>query len=155
MSNEPAPKFLKPGPLEQWFNRLFGALVGAGMAPSHVYLLQVTGRKSGRTYSTPVYIVERNRTRFLVAPRGETQWVRNARAAGRISLKRGRTRKAFRLRELADPDKPEILKQYLDSYRLAVHKYFPITAGSPAEAFFRIAPDYPVFELVPDGEHSH
>jgi hypothetical protein len=78
MSNEPGPRFRKPGTIERWFNRLFGAVVGAGIGPSYVYQLEVTGRKSGRTYSTPVSIVDRNGKRFLVAPRGETQWVRNA-----------------------------------------------------------------------------
>jgi hypothetical protein len=73
MSNEPVPKFRKPRTIEQWFNRLFGMVVGAGIGPSYFYQLEVTGRKSGRTYSTPVNIVERNGKRFLVAPRGETQ----------------------------------------------------------------------------------
>jgi deazaflavin-dependent oxidoreductase (nitroreductase family) len=153
MSNEPGRKFRKPGTIERWFNRLFGALVGAGIGPSYVFQLEVTGRKSGRTYSTPVNIVDRNEKRFLVAPRGETQWVRNARATGQVLLKRG-SRQTFRLRELADSEKPEVLKQYLDSYRLAVQRYFPIRAGTPAEAFLGIASRYPVFELIPDGKHS-
>jgi len=154
VSNEPGPKFRKPGTIERWFNRLFGALVGAGIGPSYVYQLQVTGRKSGRTYSTPVSVVDRNGKRFLVAPRGEAQWVRNARASGRISLKRGPARTTFRLQELADSEKPQILKQYLDSYRGAVQRYFPVRAESPADAFSSIASGYPVFELIPDGEHS-
>jgi deazaflavin-dependent oxidoreductase (nitroreductase family) len=151
MSNEPVPKFRKPARIEQWFNWLFGALVGAGIGPSYAYQLQVTGRKSGKTYSTPVNIVQRNGKRFLVAPRGETQWVRNAQASGQVSLKRGRTLETFRLRELADSEKLDILKQYLDSYRLAVQRYFPIPAGSPSAAFLGIASRYPVFDLIPDG----
>jgi deazaflavin-dependent oxidoreductase (nitroreductase family) len=153
MSKEPQ-KFRKPARIEQWFNWLFGALVGAGIGPSYAYQLQVTGRKSGKTYSTPVNIVERNGKRLLVAPRGETQWVRNARAIGQVSLKRGRTLERFRQRELADSEKPEILKQYLDSYRFAVQRYFPIRAGSPVDAFLGIASRYPVFELIPDGQYS-
>jgi deazaflavin-dependent oxidoreductase (nitroreductase family) len=149
MGNQPVPRFRKPSAIEQWFNWLFGVFVGVGIGPSYVRLLQVTGRKSGRTYSTPVNIVERKGTLFLVAPRGETQWVRNARASGRVTLKRGRTRDAFRLRELADSEKPEILKQYLDSYRSVVQQYFPIPADSPADAFLRIGTSYPVFELIP------
>jgi deazaflavin-dependent oxidoreductase (nitroreductase family) len=153
MSNEPVVKFRKPARIEQWFNWFFGALIGAGIGPSYAYQLQVTGRKTGRTYSTPVNIVDRDEKRFLVAPRGETQWVRNARATGRVLLKRG-SRQTFRLREFADSEKPDILKQYLDSYRFAVQRYFPIRAGSPAEAFLGIASRYPVFELIPDAEHS-
>ena len=154
MSNEPVPKFRKASTIEQWFNRLFGMVVGAGIGPSYIYQLEVTGRKSGRTYSTPVNILERNGKRFLVAPRGETQWVRNARTSGQVSLKKGRPRGTFRLQELADSEKPQILKQYLDSYRRAVQRYFPIPAGSPADTFLSIASRYPVFELIPDGEHS-
>src|SRR6476659_5319658 len=64
MTNEPVAKFRKPARIEQWFNWFFGALVGAGIGPSYAYQLQVTGRKTGRTYSTPVNIVDRNEKRF-------------------------------------------------------------------------------------------
>jgi hypothetical protein len=85
---------------------------------------------------------------ILVAPRGRTQWVRNAEAVGEITLKRGSFRRSFRLRVIADGDKPELLKTYLDRYASAVQKFFPVAAGSPAEAFRGVAGNYPVFELV-------
>jgi hypothetical protein len=84
-----------------------------------------------------------------VAPRGSTQWVRNAEATGEIVLKRGSMRRKYRLRPLSDPEKPEILKMYLDSYKTEVQRYFLVPAGSPAAAFRDIAPNYPVFELLP------
>jgi deazaflavin-dependent oxidoreductase (nitroreductase family) len=127
---------------------VFGALVGLGLGLPHNYLLQVRGRTSGRTFATPVNVLPLDGHRFLVAPRGETQWVRNARVAGRVSLKRGRSREAFTLRELADDEKPEILRQYLDRFKITVHRYFSVPAGSPAAAFRPLAARYPVFELM-------
>ena len=76
------------------------------------------------------------------------QWVRNAEAAGEITLKRGRFRHQFGLRPIADAEKPELLKEYLDRYASAVKKFFPVPAGSPSEAYRDIAGNYPVFELV-------
>ena len=128
---EPAPTFLKPTLVERWSNRLFGLLVGWGFGLSHNYLLQVQGRKSGRIYETPVNVVDINGKRFLVAARGETQWVRNARASGLVWLKKGRLRQQFRLRLIADEDKPVILKTYLDRFKTTVRRYFQIPAGSP------------------------
>lgn len=144
----PTPEFLKPSATEQFFNRAFGFLVGLGIGPSYCYLLQVRGRKSGKLYSTPVNLMEINGKLLLVAPRGRTQWVRNAEASGEITLKRGSYRKSFRLRPVESPAKLPILKQYLDSYRGAVQKYFSVPAGSPPEAFAAVADGHPVFELV-------
>jgi len=142
------PQFRKPSPLEALFNRTFGFLVGLGIGPSHTYVLQVRGRKSGRIYSTPVDLLELDGKRFLVAPRGRTQWVRNAESAGQVTLKKGRTRLDYRLSAISDADKPEILKAYLDNFRREVQSYFPVPAGSPIEAFAALAPNYPAFELL-------
>jgi deazaflavin-dependent oxidoreductase (nitroreductase family) len=111
-------------------------------------LLEVRGRKSGRLYSSPVNLLQLDGKSFLVAPRGRTQWVRNAEAAGEILLKRGRARAKYRLQPVDDSDKPEILKVYLESYKSAVQRYFPLPAGSPASAFRDIAASYPVFQLL-------
>jgi deazaflavin-dependent oxidoreductase (nitroreductase family) len=143
------PVFRKPSAPEALFNRLFGFLVGLGIGPSYMQLLQVRGRKTGRVYSSPVNLLQVGGTLYLVAPRGRTQWVRNAEATGEIVLKRGRARRTYRLRPIPDSEKPETLKWYLDSYKSAVQRYFPLPAGSPAAAFRDIAPNYPVFELHP------
>jgi len=124
-------------------------LAGLGLAPKFIYLLEVPGRKSGKIYRSPVNLMEIGGKRILVAPRGRTQWVRNAEAAGEITLKRASFRQAFALRPIADAEKPAFLKEYLDRYSSAVKKFFSIPAGSPVEAFRPIAPNYPVFELVP------
>jgi len=148
-SSAQLPVFRKPTPIEALFNSAFGFLVGLGIAPRYMQLLQVRGRKSGRVYSTPVNLLQVGGKPYLVAPRGTTQWVRNADASGEVVLKRGSARRKYRLRPIPDAEKPEILKLYLDSYKSAVQRYFPVPAGSPAAAFRDIAANYPVFELLP------
>src|ERR1700722_7004885 len=140
--------FREPSPTEKIFNRVFGFLVGNGIGFPYNYLLQVRGRKSGKLYSTPINLLEWKGKRFLVAPRGRTQWVRNAEAAGEVTLKKGSSRLKFRLRPIADREKPEILKAYLESFKSEVQRYFPVAAGSRVESFVETAGSYPVFELM-------
>ena len=144
------PAYRKPSAGERFFNRVFGALVGLGLGLQHNYLVQVRGRKSGKVYSTPIDLLELDGKRFLVAPRGRTQWVRNAEAAGEVTLKKGRTRQHHRIRPIPDAGKPELLKAYLDRFKTTVQRYFPVPAGSPPESFTQLAADYPVFELLPE-----
>jgi deazaflavin-dependent oxidoreductase (nitroreductase family) len=141
-------EFRQPTALERAFNRAFGFLVGLGFGPKFSYLLQVRGRKSGKLYSTPVYLLEIGGKRFLVAPRGRTQWVRNAEAAAEVTLKRGQSQRPYVLRPIVDADKPELLKAYLDSFKMSVQRYFPVPAGSDVQLFASIAANYPVFELT-------
>jgi deazaflavin-dependent oxidoreductase (nitroreductase family) len=142
------PTFREPTAIERIFNRSFGFLVGLGLGPSHIYLLQVRGRKTGKLFSTPVDLLELQGKPYLVAPRGRTQWVRNAEAAGEVTLKKGSKRQKFCLRPIPDAEKSTILKAYLDSFKREVQRYFPIPAGSPTEAFAELASSYPAFELV-------
>src|SRR5689334_1090202 len=142
-------QFLKPTLIDRLVNRIFGTLVGLGVGFPHNYLLEVQGRKSGRIYSTPVNLLDHKGKRFLVAPRGETQWVRNARAGGTVVLRRGKVRLRYGMRELNDGEKPEFLQEYLRRYKTTVQKYFSVRAGSPIESFTGIASQYPVFELIP------
>jgi deazaflavin-dependent oxidoreductase (nitroreductase family) len=147
--NSSLPAFREPNPVEKIFNRIFGFLVGLGLGFSYNYLLHVRGRKSGKVYSTPIDLLEYKGKRYLVAPRGRTQWVRNAEAAGEVTLKKGSSRQRFRLRPLPEAEKPEILKAYLDAFKREVQRYFPVAAGSSREAFVEIAASYPAFELLP------
>jgi deazaflavin-dependent oxidoreductase (nitroreductase family) len=147
--NPAQPSFRAPSPIERMFNRLYGSLVGLGLGFSYNYLLQVRGRKSGKLYSTPIDFLELNGKQYLVAPRGQTQWVRNAEAAGEVTLKKRRSERRFRLRPLTDAEKPEVLKAYLDRFKREVQRYFPVPAGSPPEAFRDLLQSYPAFELIP------
>ena len=142
-----SPAFRKPTFFERIFNKAFGVLVGLGLGLRHNYLLQVPGRRTGRLYSTPIDLLEINGKRFLVAPRGRTEWVRNAARAREVVLKRGSVTQKFRIRIVSNEEKPEILKAYLDRFKVTVQRYFPVGAGSGAGAFIEIADRYPVFEL--------
>jgi len=84
-------------------NRVFHAMVGLRLGNEYRHILTVRGRKSGKLYSTPVDIMQRDGQRWLVAPYGVTNWVRNARAAGQVILSRGRRSETLRIAELA-PD---------------------------------------------------
>jgi deazaflavin-dependent oxidoreductase (nitroreductase family) len=138
----------RPRTIEKWFNWFFGVLIAGGFGPSYSYLLQVQGRKTGRLYSTPVNVLDYRDKRFLVAPRGNTQWVRNASVEGYVWLRKGTIRDRYAVRAVGDTDKPDLLSEYLRQYKTAVQRYFPVQAGSPAEAFVAIAGNYPAFELI-------
>jgi len=148
----PALYSLKPSVAERWFNRLFGIMIGFGLGLGHNYLLEVRGRKTGRLYSAPIDLLEINGRRYLVAPRGETNWVRNARAAGRITLRKRRYREEFVIREIAAEQRQVLLKAYLDRFAPTVQRYFPVPRDSPASAFATVAERYPTFELMPEAE---
>ena len=149
MSDVEKQFFMRPNVIERAFSRFFGFLVGTlGLGLSHHYLLEVRGRKSGRLYTTPVNLLEQAGRRFLISPRGETQWVRNARVAGAVTLVQRGRRQAFHLKPVPHEEKPNLLKVYLERFRLYVQRCFPVTAGSHAEEFVPIAHRYPVFELI-------
>ena len=89
--------------LSRWrrlLNALVRTLLRVGLGPRHTYLLTVRGRRSGTRYSTPVTLVEEGAHRWLVAPYGEVSWVRNARAAGQVTLSRGRRSETVAMVEL-------------------------------------------------------
>jgi deazaflavin-dependent oxidoreductase (nitroreductase family) len=135
---------------ERWFNKLVGFLVGLGLGPRHMVVLEVRGRKTGRVYATPVDVLDLDGRRYLVAPRGHTAWARNALATGSVVLRRGRRRETCRVRPLSAEEKPAVLKAYLDRFKLEVQRYFPVTAGAPANAFVPLVDRYPAFELLPE-----
>jgi deazaflavin-dependent oxidoreductase (nitroreductase family) len=147
--NSTSLAFREPSTAERVFNRVFVTLIGLGLGFSHNYLLQVRGGKSGKLYSTPVDLLELNGKKFLVAPRGRTQWVRNAEAAGEVTLKKGRARVRFRVRPLSVEEKLPVLKAYLDAFAREVQRFFSVAAGSPPDAFRAVQESYPAFELLP------
>jgi deazaflavin-dependent oxidoreductase (nitroreductase family) len=144
--NQASPLFRKPNLFERALNKAFGVLVGLGIGLRHNYLVEVPGRRTGRLYSTPVDLLEFKEKRFLVAPRGRTEWVRNAESTGEVVLRRGKVKQKFRIRIVSNEEKPEILKAYLDRFKLTVQRYFPVAANSDAGAFIEVADRYPVFE---------
>ncbi len=138
-----------------WFTRhLFNPLVagltrlGVGVYGSRV--LEVRGRKSGEWRRTPVNLLTVGDVEYLVAPRGHTQWVRNMRVAGGGRLILGRRVREIRTTELADADKPPILRAYLKKWAWETKQFFDgVSADSGEDELLRIAPDHPVFRLEP------
>jgi deazaflavin-dependent oxidoreductase (nitroreductase family) len=122
------------------------ALVRAGLVPRS-YLLTTRGRKTGRPRTNPVVPVEHDGRRWLVAPYGPVSWVLNARAAGRVTLTRGRNAREYAIREVAAEEAGPILKQYV-RIATATRRYFLATKDSPVEDFITEADRHPVFELI-------
>jgi hypothetical protein len=141
--------FARPGAVDRLFGRTLAFLVRIGLVRGHFYVLEVRGRRSGRMISLPVDLLELDGRRYLVCARGNSNWVRNARAAGEVVLVRALRRHRYAVRELPFEARPPVLKAYLDRFATEVQRFFPIPKGSPVEAFADLAPRYPVFELHP------
>ena len=110
--------------------------------------LEVRGRKSGEPRRVPVNLLVLDGDRYLVAPRGHTQWVRNRRAAGEGRLLLGRRAERFTATELGDAEKEPVLRAYLRRWKWEVGQFFDgVDADAPAGELARIAPDHPVFRL--------
>ena len=127
-------------------NALVRTLLRGGLGPRRTYLLTVRGRRSGTPYSTPVRLVEEGTNRWLVAPYGEVSWVRNARAAGQVTLSRGHRSETVGLVELGPAEAAPILKQYVTAVPIT-RPFFDARPDFPLEAFVAEAPRHPVFRI--------
>ena len=143
------PKYLRPGAIEGSFGRALVFLIRIGLVRGHFYVLDVRGRRSGKTISLPVDPLDLGGQRYLVCARGNSNWVRNARAAGEITLVRAMRRRSYAARELPPDMRPPVLKAYLDRFASEVQRFFPVPKGSAVELFNDLAPRYPVFALQP------
>lgn len=128
-------------------NALFGPALKAGLVPPYA-LLTVRGRTSGRPRSTPVRVMEHDGRRYLVAPYGAVDWVLNARAAGEVSLRRGRWHGAYSLVECGPDEAAPVLKAYARAEPVT-RPYFDARPADPPAAFAAEAGRHPVFRLVP------
>lgn len=126
---------------------LITTLLRAGVKIGTTSLLTVRGRKSGQPHTVPVTLVEQDGQRWLVAPYGVVQWVRNIRAAGTATLTRGRRSEVISVTELPAREAAPVLKQYLLQVRV-VRPYFDATLDSPLEAFELEVPRHPVFQIT-------
>ena len=142
------PRYVRPGRSTNVFNEAVAGLTRAGISIWGSRILAVRGRKSGEWRTTPVNPLTLNGQRYLVAPRGETQWVRNMRAAGGGELRVGRRAEPFTATELADADKPPVLRAYLKRWKLEVGVFFDgVDAKAPEAKLLEIAPGYPIFRI--------
>ncbi|MET8850084.1 nitroreductase family deazaflavin-dependent oxidoreductase [Amycolatopsis sp. NPDC004625] len=141
-------RYIKPKKSTNAFNELVAKLTNLGVSVWGSRVLTVVGRKSGEPRSVPVNLLTVDGVRYLVAPRGETQWVRNLRAAGQGTLRVGRRVETFTFRELADDEKPGILRAYLKRWKFEVGVFFDgVDAKASDEKLREIAPGYPIFEI--------
>jgi hypothetical protein len=150
-----APRYLRLRAVERVFGDTLAFLVWIGVIRGHFYVLEVRGRKSGKTISVPVDPLDLDGRRYLVCARGESNWVRNARSAGEVVLARAMRRRRYAVRELSPGMRPPVLKAYLDRFAGEVQRFFPVPKGSPVETFNDLARRYPVFELQPAEEAAH
>lgn len=126
-------------------NALASILARSGIGP--MALLTTTGRVSGRPHTVPVVPIDHAGARWLVAPYGPVAWVHNARAGGVVTLRYGRQRHAYTIRQATPTEAAPILKRYVAIATRTRHR-FAATVDAPEEAFIPDAADHPVFELV-------
>ncbi len=149
MAAETAPRHIRT---DNWMDRasrrLVQGLTGKGISLFGSRILYVRGRKSGEWRSVPVNVLTYEGERYLVAPRGNTQWVRNMRVAGGGRLRLGRRYEDFTATELADADRPAVLRAYLKRWKFEVGMFFDgVGPDASDEKLLEIAPGYPVFRI--------
>jgi deazaflavin-dependent oxidoreductase (nitroreductase family) len=145
----PSSSFQQPG----WFTRKVfnpsvAGLTKLGISVMGSRVLEVKGRKSGQWRATPVNLLDFEGDRYLVAPRGHTQWVRNMRVSGGGRLKLGRKTEDFKATELSPEAAVPVLRAYLKKWKWEVGAFFGGTGPDSTDAeLLAIAPDHPVFKL--------
>ena len=140
--------YKKPGWFTQnVFNRTVALLSRLGISLAGSRRLTVRGRKSGKPYTTPVNPLEMDGFTYLVAARGNTQWVRNLRVAGEGEIHHGNKATRFHGEEVPDQDKLPILKTYLDKWAWEVGAFFELPKNPSDADIQQIAPQHPIFRI--------
>ena len=142
----------KPSGVVKVMNGLFGWLASIGLMPGDTVRLQVKGRKSGQVRSVAVTWVEHEGNRYLVAPRGNTEWARNVKAAGGEAILKHRKSERVRLEEVPLEQRAPIIKSYLKKTAMVTKREFGIEPDAPIEEFEKIAGRHPVLRVMPAGE---
>src|SRR6201987_63930 len=148
MNATPQQRYVIPTGVDRVFNKTVGALTRAGISVYGSRVLAVRGRKSGEWRTTPVNPLTIDVQRYLVAPRGNTQWVRNMRVAGGGELRIGRRAEQFTATELPVEERPAVLRAYLKKWKFEVGIFFQgVGPDATEEQMLAIAPDHPVFRI--------
>jgi deazaflavin-dependent oxidoreductase (nitroreductase family) len=129
-------------------NLIFRTLTRLGLGASYRHVLTVPGRKTGRLYSTPVDVIELDGQRWLVAGYGPASWVANARAAGEVTLSRGRYSDRFEAEEVAAAAAVPVIRRYMSEIRVT-RAYFDAKPDSTDEEVADELPRHSVFRLTP------
>ncbi|MEX0787069.1 MAG: nitroreductase family deazaflavin-dependent oxidoreductase [Dehalococcoidia bacterium] len=143
------PMYSKPsGLVKALNNRIMPFLLSLGLPLSGAHVLTVRGRKSGEPRAVTVNLLDHDGARYLVAPRGDTEWVRNLRAAGEGELRLGSKRDAFRATEIGDAEKPPVIRHYLERWGTVTRREFGVGKDPTDEELQRLSPDHPVFRIT-------
>ena len=144
-----APRYVQPDAFtRRVFNPFVAGLTRLGISVWGSRVLEVRGRRSGQVRTNPVNVLTVDGARYLVAPRGTTEWVRNVRVAGTCRLRVGRRVEQVSVAELGDDTKPEILRAYLQRWKWEVGQFFDGVGPDATDAqLLAIADGYPVFAL--------
>jgi deazaflavin-dependent oxidoreductase (nitroreductase family) len=147
-SQENLVRYARPNKADRLTTRLLRGLVRVGIGPWGARELRVTGRNSGLVRSNVVNVLKAGDGRYLVAPRGNTEWVRNLRAAGRGELRLGHRTERFEAVEVPDADKAPVLQAYLDRWAFEVGRFFEGLGKHPTVAeLTEVASGFPVFRV--------
>lgn len=136
----------RKSPWRRALNGLVRPLARLGLTGPRTHLLTVVGRSTGKPWSTPVSIVRDGGERWLVAPYGERNWVKNARAAGWVELRRGRRRERLAVEELSPAEAVPVLRRYYELARVT-RMLFDVSLASSDDEWLAEAPRHPVFRL--------
>jgi deazaflavin-dependent oxidoreductase (nitroreductase family) len=124
-------------------NALLSMAIRLGIAPRGMHLVGVKGRKTGALHETPIQPIEVDGKRWLVAPFGKVNWALNARKAGMVRLRRGRSVEFLKVREADPVESAPILRAYLKNGY--TRDYFDVTVNSPVADFEAESNRHPVF----------
>lgn len=143
-------RYVRPEAADHRFNTVVAWLTAHGVSVMGSRVLTVRGRRSGQPRSTPVNLMTLDGERYLVAPRGVTEWVRNVRVAGEAELRVGRRVERVGLVELPAGERPPVLRVYLARWGWEVGRFVDgLTQDASDAELAAAAPDFPVFRLVP------
>ena len=135
-------------PITRIANGIFSVMTRRGRGAEYRYILTVEGRTSGVAQSTPVDVMEVDGQRWLVAPYGEVNWVKNARASGQVELSRGGTSSRWKAEEVRGLEAVPAIRCYISSVPVTA-AYWEVEADSPDEAVSAASEQHPVFRLAP------
>lgn len=144
-----AQHYAPPTAMDRRFTNAVRWLADHGVNLAGAQTLTVVGRRTGTPQRTPVNPLRLDGTVYLVSPRGETQWVRNARVAGTGELRRGRRARTVQLVEVDPALRAPVLRSYLDKWGWEVKRFLPddLPADADLARLSVNAHRIPVFEV--------
>jgi deazaflavin-dependent oxidoreductase (nitroreductase family) len=140
-------RYVRPGFFTRHLmNPLVALLTRLGLSVKGSHVLAVRGRTSGEWRTVPVNPLDLDGHRYLVAPRGHAEWVKNIRVAGGGELRLGRKVHPIHVTELTDAEKPPVIREYLKRWKWEVGAFFDgLDEKATDEQILAVAPGFPVF----------